>query len=451
MANVQEIENCPGKKAWGRRYCCVKDCNGRAGLPALRLYRFPGRSWEEQRRKKWIAAVRRVKWSKRTTNFNRTNEHPEVDISSDEAANDSSETVDKIDPMLSELQPTAETMRASCDQACQTEACEGTTPFSIFVCSIHETDACTQINHTITCDAEVQCQPITASYHSGPVIRSSYFGGYDIVKSSSAAMRDLCGVSVDVFALLLGIIPNPADRTCDVFLFDRLVMFLMKMKLGTSFASLAVLFSVSGRTASRHFHGIFRTLTTATQKWIYRPPSHVIMSRMPNCFKIHYPGCTMIIDCTKVRTEKPSTVQQQRVLYSNYKGGYTLKFMVGIAPCGAVCFRSKAYGGRCSDAFITVDSGFLDLVQPGDIIMADKGFPGIKSEVEEAHAVLVMPRFLHGHGQFTDSEILETYNIAQVRIHVERIIQRIKTYNILNSRVTTEMNAKMSDFMCAVF
>ncbi|XP_075530145.1 uncharacterized protein LOC142563477 [Dermacentor variabilis] len=305
--------------------------------------------------------------------------------------------------------------------------------------------SCDQINHAITCDAEVQCQPITSSCHSGPDIRSSYFGGYDSVKSSSAAMRDLCGVSVDVFALLLGIIPNPADRTCDVSLFDRLVMFLMKMKLGISFASLAVLFSVSGRTASRHFHSILRTLSTATQKWIYRPPLHVIMSTIPNCFKIHYPGCTMIIDCTEVRTEKPSTVQQQRVVYSNYKGGYTLKFLVGIAPCGAVCFRSKAYEGRCSDAFITVDSGFLDLVQPGDIIMADKGFPGIKSGVEEAHARKGAAQEQQAHGQFTDSEILETYNIAQVRIHVERIIQRIKTYNILNSRVTTEMIAKMSD------
>lgn len=133
------------------------------------------------------------------------------------------------------------------------------------------------------------------------------------------------------------------------------------------------------------------------------------------------------------------------MLYSNYKGGYTLKFLVGIGPCGAVYFRSKPYGGSCSDAFITVDSGFLDLVKPGDIIMADKGSPGIKSGAEEAHAVLVIPPFLQGHGQFTDSEILETYNIAQVRIHVERIIQRIKTNNILNLRVPTEVIAKMSD------
>lgn len=107
---------------------------------------------------------------------------------------------------------------------------------------------------------------------------------------------------------------------------------------------------------------------------------------------------------------------------------------------------SKAYGGRCSDAYITVDSGFLDLVQPGDVVMADKGFPGIKSGLEQVQAVLVMPPFLQNSDQFSEREVTETYNIAQVRIHVERLIQRIKwCYNILNTRVPTELISAMSD------
>lgn len=258
-------------------------------------------------------------------------------------------------------------------------------------------------------------------------------------------MRDLCGVTLEVFALLLSLLPSVADRSCDVSLPDRLLMFLLKLKLGISYSALSVLFCVSRRTVSRHFNSVLHTISIATQKWIFCPPRHVIKSLMPDSFKLHYPNCTIIIDCTEVRTEQPSTVQQQRVLYSHYKGGYTLKFLVGITPCGAVCFHSKAYGGRCSDAFITVDSGFLELVQPGDLIMADKGFPGINTRLEQAQAVLVMPPFLQGQDQFTADEVQETYNIAQVRIHVERMIQRIKTYNILNTRVPTELIAAMSD------
>lgn len=92
-----------------------------------------------------------------------------------------------------------------------------------------------------------------------------------------------------------------------------------------------------------------------------------------------------------------------------------------------------------------MNSGFLDLVEPGDTILADKGFPGIQAGLDEAEAVLVMPPFLHGQGQFTESEVQETYNIAQVRIHVERMIQRIKLYNILNAQVPTELLPAMSD------
>ncbi|XP_077494400.1 uncharacterized protein LOC144105074 [Amblyomma americanum] len=322
--------------------------------------------------------------------------------------------------------------------------------FSVFLCTTRGNEACTQVNHKIVRDAEVQCKPAVVSHQSGRDSRTACFTGYDSVQACAAAMKDLCGVSPDIYALLLSIMPRSAERTSDVPITDRLVLFLMKLKLGITYtsgyySSLAVFFCVSRNTVSRHFKSVLKILSIATQKWIYRPPDHVIRQTMPNCLKLHYQDCSMIIDCTEVRTEQPYTVQQQRVLYSHYKGGYTLKFLVGITPCGAVCFCSKAYGGRCSDSFITVDSGFLDLVQPGDVVMADKGFPGIKAGLEEVRAVLVMPPFLQGQDQFSESEVHETYQIAQVRIHVERIIQRIKMFNILNTRIPTELIAVMSD------
>lgn len=84
--------------------------------------------------------------------------------------------------------------------------------------------------------------------------------------------------------------------------------------------------------------------------------------------------------------------------------------------------------------------------------MADKGFPGINAELKQARAFLVMPPLLRGRDQYTEDEVQETYNIAQVRIHAERIIQRIKTDNMLNSRVPTELIAAMSDIfhVCCV-
>ena len=43
-----------------------------------------------------------------------------------------------------------------------------------------------------------------------------------------------------------------------------------------------------------------------------------------------------------------------------------------------------------------------------------------------------MPPFLEKKDQFDQQETESTYNIAKVRIHVERIMQRLRTHQILS-------------------
>ena len=51
---------------------------------------------------------------------------------------------------------------------------------------------------------------------------------------------------------------------------------------------------------------------------------------------------------------------------------FTHKFLVGCAPSGEITFISQSYGGRTTDSELTVKSGFINLVEPGDLVMADK-------------------------------------------------------------------------------
>jgi len=45
-----------------KRCCCIVGCKSTEGKnPELQFYKFPGRSYEEERKKKWIAAVRRLR------------------------------------------------------------------------------------------------------------------------------------------------------------------------------------------------------------------------------------------------------------------------------------------------------------------------------------------------------------------------------------------------------
>ena len=64
----------------------------------------------------------------------------------------------------------------------------------------------------------------------------------------------------------------------------------------------------------------------------------------------------------------------QSLTYSSYKHHNTFKGLVGNCPTGAVTFTSQFYAGSVSDQAITCKCGIPELIEPGDSIMADKGF-----------------------------------------------------------------------------
>ena len=76
----------------------------------------------------------------------------------------------------------------------------------------------------------------------------------------------------------------------------------------------------------------------------------------------------------------------------------------------------------------------LDLLEDGDVVLADKGFPEIKTVIDASgkKVKMVMSPFLQQKNEFSILETQQTYSVARVRIHVERIMQRLKTYQILN-------------------
>ena len=96
---------------------------------------------------------------------------------------------------------------------------------------------------------------------------------------------------------------------------------------------------------------------------------------MPEDFKAKYPNTRVIIDCTEIRCQMPSSLLLNSELFSNYRNNTTLKGLVGISPAGAVVFISQLYTGSISDRSIVERSGILDLpFDDKDCVMADKGF-----------------------------------------------------------------------------
>ena len=138
----------------------------------------------------------------------------------------------------------------------------------------------------------------------------------------------------------------------------------------------------------------------------------------------------MIIDATEFRMEKPANPDVQAATWSNYKNTNTFKLLVGVPPNGVISFLSSLWGGRISDKEITTRSGLLDLLEPGDSVMADRGFD-IES-IMPAETDVNMPPFLRENVQFDEKDLIRTRRIASLRIHVERAMERIKNFQITN-------------------
>ena len=128
----------------------------------------------------------------------------------------------------------------------------------------------------------------------------------------------------------------------------------------------------------------------------------------------------------------------QSLTWSAYKNTNTVKGLIGITPAGYISFVSKLYCGNITDKSLTHESGVLNSLQAGDGLMADRGFDTADECVQQG-IDLNIPPFRYGRGQLSASEVVETRRIASLRIHVERAINQIKRYRILESTIPISM------------
>ncbi|WAR19585.1 hypothetical protein MAR_001423 [Mya arenaria] len=225
--------------------------------------------------------------------------------------------------------------------------------------------------------------------------------------------------------------------------FQCLIMTLMKLRLDLSNVFLAYQFSVSTSTISRTFEDYIHVMYHRMKPLVYWPDRESLQKTMPMQFREHFgKKCAVIIDCFEVFIDKPSNMLARAETWSSYKHHNTVKFLIGITPQGVISYISNAWGGRTTDKHITEHSGFLDNILPGDLVMADRGFD-IAASVGTLCAQVKIPAFTKGKSQMSPLDLESTRKLANVRIHVERVIGLTRQkYTILNGLLPVEFLLK---------
>lgn len=288
------------------------------------------------------------------------------------------------------------------------------------------------------CGTEPKTYSDVATGSNEPMVKDSdqrkthkCFQGFTSIKCEEE-FTDLTGVSFENFDFLLKQMEFP-DKIL-ISKENRLFFLLMKLKTGLTFAAMGGLFRIHRTTVSKIFFSCLKLLAARTSDLLFWPDQETVRATTPECFKPEFSHTRAIIDCTEFRIEIPASVENRVLCYSHYKHGFTFKVLFAITPSGFISFKSDAYGGRISDSHITVESGLIELLEHGDKVLADKGFPEFQSVIDASgkRILLVMPPFLKNKQEFTQEETEMTYGTAKVRIHVERIMQRLRTFRILD-------------------
>jgi len=139
-----------------------------------------------------------------------------------------------------------------------------------------------------------------------------------------------------------------------------------------------------------------------------------------------FPNTQVVLDCTEIFIEKPSSHVAQWQTWSEYKHRTTMKLLIGVTPNGTVNFVSRLWGGHASDRFITMNEDIIPKLESGMVVMDDKGFT-IEDLLPENMHLNMPPK----NRQMTETEVFNTQHIASARIVVEMKMEQAKNYRCL--------------------
>ncbi|XP_062587737.1 uncharacterized protein LOC134249389 [Saccostrea cucullata] len=182
------------------------------------------------------------------------------------------------------------------------------------------------------------------------------------------------------------------------------------------------------------------------------PEKDLVTFFSPSDFYSKFPSTRVLIDGTEIPVKKPKPPIAQQATFSTYKNRNTVKVLVGSTPGGLISYVSPAYGGSASDRQLVERSPLLsaDLFEPGDSLMADKGF-NVQDLFAPKDVTVNIPSFFKQKNRMSGKTVLRDRKISSKRVHIERLIGLGKTYKILKTPLNTTETKLASEILFVCF
>lgn len=221
---------------------------------------------------------------------------------------------------------------------------------------------------------------------------------------------------------------------------EHILLCLKKIRLDTKFTELGNQFGISVSYASKIFKKNVPLIAKALSCFIIKSNKSAIEQNLPIAFRHKYRHINCIIDCLEIEIQKPLKSVDQALTWSEYKKANTIKYLISSTPDGIINYISPGYGGRISDVSLVEDCNFLDQLEPGVSILADRGFKHIEQLLLQKGFNLVRPPSVSANLKLSKVEARKTKEIASLRIHIERVIRRLREFSMLKPHSVVNTN-----------
>lgn len=123
------------------------------------------------------------------------------------------------------------------------------------------------------------------------------------------------GMFLHVYMFLSPFVPPSKSIKHD----DELFAVLVRLRLNLFTVDLASRLGISNGTLVNIFQKWLDVMFVRLQFLITWPSRETLQNNMPLVFQQHYPSCRVIIDCSEIFIETPTSFDARSKTYSNYK------------------------------------------------------------------------------------------------------------------------------------